>query len=232
MHQVKTVARLTSLAYGAEGIKGLKKEVLLILENLSAARTPMTTSAVIPFILKALPIRFDGVENMVLPQMATISMDTLFTMLEAKEDSLNDKFKRTQAERAARKKPAAEKKLMTMSAGEGGSASKQRAPGGSNRPRPKGGKAAGLKCHNCQKMGHFARDCRAPLSPQQAEYLALKRKGAWEDGGNNKRVRWNPKPQVHQASSDFHNLTMGNQGSPPPPPPKPAQKSAPRSRRQ
>jgi len=192
MHHSKETVRLHSLSYGEGKMKALKTEVLDIVSRLEAAQAPIPVRNVIEYVLAALPGRFEGIENVILPQAHDMPLSTFWAILEAKEVTLDDKFKRMKAlkatEKAADKKPHQQQKpkktLAVVSQGEGGRP-KGKGPGGSSKPSG-GGK---FKCHNCGKLGHYARDCRAPITPQQAEYM--KKRAETQGEGSSKKAKVN-----------------------------------------
>jgi len=193
MHHSKESVRLHNLSYGEGKMKALKTEVLDIICRLTAAQAPIPIRNIIEYVMAALPPRFEGIENIILPQADTMTLSAFFATLEAKEVTLDDKYKRMKAMKAAEKtvekrshqqqKP--KKTLAVVSQGEGGR-HKSKGPGGSSRPR---GDMSKIKCHNCGKVGHFARDCRAPITPQQAEFL--KKRAETQGEGSSKRAKVN-----------------------------------------
>jgi hypothetical protein len=192
MHLSKETVKLHSLTYGDGKMKALKSEVLDIVSRLAAAQAPIPTRSIIGHVMQALPHRFDGIVTLITERASTMPLSTFWAMLEAKEVLLDDAFKKDKAKRAA-ERAAADKKphqqkpkkvLTVVSPGEGGK-HKGKGPGGSSKP----GWLSRAKCHNCGKLGHLARECRAPITPQQKEYL--KKRAETREQGSNKKAKVN-----------------------------------------
>lgn len=190
------------------------------------ANTPMTTRALVPYIMSALPGRFGGVKDNILARAATITLDEIFNALEEKELSLakeaevhrrnNDNQRKRQAPWDHGKPSGGHQRRLAPAigagSGEGNVAAHRHAPGG----------LANIKCYNCNKYGHYAKDCNKPhLHKRKAGYNG----GAYKPKGNRggrqdgqrpfKKARFSPKPakQVHFT----HNDSDGERDAPAPP---------------
>jgi len=153
-------------------IRWLFAQVLEIKGVHVGAKIRHPDSYYIPYILKALPKRFDNLADILMAELDTLTIETTKARLLAKEEQLNLKYQEELEARARQNQARHGKRpfAAVAKAGEGGAqqhAQQHSSGGGSayalpvNAQHAQHGRFHG-NCNNCGIYGHKAANCRKP----------------------------------------------------------------------
>jgi len=154
---------LANIRLGKSNIANLFQRIYKIKATHWAADQKHPDKYYIPFVLNALPRRFQPAKQHVITSDIYTTLDKLKNFLESVEEGLNREFQYELQDRqekrggGRRAMVAAGSGFQGQRSGEGGAQH-----GGGSRNQGGGGGYFPFKCHNCDEVGHKAINCTKP----------------------------------------------------------------------